>query len=196
MPIIDTDTVKTLLQITDTDATRDAAIDDLIPKMQKWLIAYLNNRFLDLSVQMGSSDLTFTNATPATITDSSSKFVQDGDVVTYFYDGMDLDIKGTYRNDKIVQVATVTAGTLTLATGEPLVTEDAESQNNYVILTRVVFDEGMQPTIADMINWKLDKDRFCERFSIADYSETKLGKGGYPVELLKNLNPWKKMKWG
>lgn len=194
MPIIDTDTVKSILGISET--TYDTQIATIIPYIQNWIIKYLNNRFLDNYVRMESSTLCFNSGTPAKITDSSELFISDGDVLTYFYSGMDLDIHGTYRNDKIVSVETVEESTLTLSSGHTLIDEDAELNRTYVLLTRVNWDDGIKPVIADMIYYKLDNKRFLKSWGLADWTQVNMGDGGYPVELLKQLRPWKKLKWG
>lgn len=198
MPIISTATVKSLVGI--SDSTYDTQIGVLIPVIQEWLIEHLNNRFLDTAVQMESSTLTFVavdGETAAKITDSQSLFVQDGDVLTYFYSGMDLDVRGSYRNDKIIAVETVEDGTLTLASGETLVSEDAEDDNTFVLLTRVNWPTGIQRPTARLILYDLkQKNPSLKSKSLADYSETYMGEGDYPPDLLKAFRPWKKMKWG
>jgi len=64
--------------------------------------------------------MAFVTGTPATITDSGSGFVTAG-----FKDGMTMIIEGSTSNDKQVLIDTVVAGTITLAAGETLASEDA-----------------------------------------------------------------------
>ena len=194
MPIITKEQAKSLVGI--TASTYDTQIAALIPVMQDWIVEYLNNKFLDNTVRMGSSNLTFVDDTPATITDSSSLFIENGDNKTYFYDGMDLEIHGTYRNDKIVEIDTVAAGTLTLASGETLVDEDAEDDNTYVLLTRINWPTGIQRPFARLLLFDLKmKNPALKSRSLADYTETYAGEGDYPPDLLKAFTSWKKMRW-
>lgn len=69
-----------------------------------------------------ASTIAFVASSPATITDSGSGFVTAG-----FKAGMTIAISGTVSNNVTRTIATVSAGTLTLTTGETLVGEGAGS---------------------------------------------------------------------
>lgn len=64
--------------------------------------------------------MAFVSGTPATITDSDSGFVTAG-----FLAGQTLIVEGSTSNDGQYVIATVAAGTITLATGETLTSEAA-----------------------------------------------------------------------
>ena len=64
--------------------------------------------------------IAFVSGTPATITDSGNGFVAGGIV-----DGENIRVVGSSSNDGEYRIATVVAGTITLATGETLSNEGA-----------------------------------------------------------------------
>jgi len=203
MAIITTDKVKTLLQI--SGSTYDTLIAELIPIVQNFIVEKTNNRFTVKNrrkiyrsqsylltekegVYIEASTIAFNNATPATITDSDSNFLDQG----FPASDIDIDVVNSKRNDDIYAVDTVEAGTMTLKTGEELLSEEA---GNLVTIYLVKFPKGLWSTVADMILWKMDKKRFLKSWSLADYSKTMIGEGGYPQKLLDELKPYTLFKW-
>jgi len=191
MAIITRTKVKELLQI--TDSSKDTVIDALIPVIQNHVVEDLSNRFhlkdtdgTD-AIWISAETIAFVNSGPDTITDSGSGFVD-----ALFSDGIDIDIIGSKYNNGIFGVNTVAAGTMTLETAEELV---AEAAGEAITISRVQFPKGMWSTIADMILWKVDKKRLVSSWALADYREVKTGRGGIPVDLWKELNPWRKFRW-
>jgi len=100
--------------------------------MQSEIIRYCGiSKFQNVNVQLISSSIAFVTGAPATITDSNSEFVEAG-----FQSGNDMFIRYSPNNSKVVNITTVAAGTLTLTTGETLVSEDAGEQ---IYLTQIKF---------------------------------------------------------
>jgi len=132
MPITTLATQNKLLgYTTGADLTRDALITALIPMIQATVFNYCGyTRFLNRMVQYEASTFAFISGTPATITDSASGFVD-----AYFVTG-DYKVLGSIHNDKVVNVKTVAAGTLTLETGETLTTEAAGES---IIMTKIAY---------------------------------------------------------
>lgn len=180
-------TVKRFLQITST--TNDLLILDLMPVVQRQIIDYCNNRFLDKNVYLVSSGISFTN--PITITDSESGFVD-----AHFYGGMDILVSGSYNNNGFYEVDSVAAGTLTLDSRESLVTEDEDVA---VTIYKVDFPKSLQMTFAKMINYNLQKNAITgvQSQRLADYSVTYANVGGadYPESIVSGLKPFKRLKW-
>ena len=185
MAIITTAKVKTLLQI--SVSTYDTLIDELIPIFQNWIVEYLNNRF-HTSIYITASTLAFVDSGPDTITDSDEGF-EDAE----FTDAIDIDVSGSEDNDGIYAVDTVVAGTLTLASGEELIAEDA---GEGVTITRVRFPKGLWMPTAQCIKFDMAKrDPSLKSKSLADHSESYSGMGDYPPGLLARFNQWKKFNY-
>jgi len=184
MAIITRTNAKTLLQISST--TYDTVIDALIPQLQNWAVEYLNNRFHVNDIYINASTIAFVSASPATITDSDSGFVDAG-----FTDSIDIDVQQSARNDGIYAVSTVVAGTITLATGEALTTEAAGES---VLITKVQFPASIQLWISKLIAFNLDTKNFkgIASESLADHSISYLHQGSYPSGLLKEGAVWKR----
>ena len=187
MPIITTAKVKTLLQI--TGSAKDTLIDTLIPIVQNWVVDYLHNDFLVTDIQIAASTIAFVDSDPDTITDSDSGFI----TAEFPTANIDIHVDGSVRNFGIYQADTVSAGTMTLASGEELIAEAAGE--SAIVITLVKFPTGIQSVVADMISWKMDKKRLVQSWGLADYREVKTGAGGYPVETLAELTPWRMLNY-
>ena len=148
MPIITAAEVKAIgLQTTAT--TWDTLIATLIPIAQSKILKYCGMRyFLNKDVQISGTGITLVSGTPATIADSDSGFV-DADFVAGDY-----KIYGTSHNNKIVTVQTVAAATLTLATGETLVSETAGDE---ITIVKADWPESMKYDVAQYIVWMISK---------------------------------------
>ena len=120
---------------TGDDTTRDNLISLLIPYIQDEVIRYTGNWFLNRNVQLVASTIAFVSGSPDTITDSSEQFVE-----CYFQDGNDIKIRYSPNNSKILTIATVAAGTLTLNTNAEIVSEDTGEE---IIITQVKFPDSM-----------------------------------------------------
>jgi hypothetical protein len=139
--------VRELLQL-GNDTSYDDLITRLIPEVQKDVIKKCNNYFLNTNVQLTASTITF-NA-DGTITDSAEGFTD-----AKFFDGMDLKIFGTDLNDGVVEVATVTAGTLTLNTLNSL---RSEASGEAITLTMVDFSRISKFDLAMIFKYYLAKE--------------------------------------
>jgi len=181
--------VKTLLQITESDY--DSVIMGLMPIVQRQIIDYCNNRFLDPHVYLTSSGFTFNNASPATITDDDSGFSD-----AHFYSGMEIWVAGSYNNNGSYTTKTVTAGTITLESYESLIAED---EDNAVSIYKVDFPKSLKMIFAKMINFNLQKNSIegVKSQSLGDYSVTYVDVGGndYPVSVVGGLRAFRRLKW-
>jgi len=187
MAIITSTIVKTLLQISGT--TYDTVIAELIPRVQNFVVEYCQNRFHNGNVYITGSTIVFVDSDPDTITDSDEGFLD----AKFPAASIDIDVAGSYYgNNGIYAVDTVVAGTMTLASGESLIAEDA---GEGITITLVQFPKGIHLVVADMINFKMNKKRGLKNWRLADYSETTIGEGGYPKQLLKELASFRKFRW-
>ena len=186
MPIADKEKVKTLAGITYTDDEYDTQILDLIPAVQDWLCTYLNNWF-HLTPTYTASSFAFVDGSPATITDSNSKFTEEEG----FVEKMDIHVEGSYGNDGIYEVVGLSADTLTLEDNEKLEDEDYV---NAVRITRIKFPRALQAPFAQLIKFDLSgRNPDVASFRLGDYSETYTGGGNYPPGLLAKFNQWRNL---
>ena len=162
MAIITQAEVKTLLQISVT--TYDTLISTLIPIVQDKINNYCGNSFVKTDIYVAADTMAFVSGTPATITDSDSGFVTGG-----FTNSIDISVVGSKQNDGVYAVDTTVAGTLTLATGETLVTEAA---GNDIVITRVIFPKGIKTDVADYIGYLMITSHGVSSESLGDYSVT------------------------
>jgi len=180
--------VKKLLQI--TDSSNDALILELMPIVQRQIIDYTNNRFLDSNVWLTSSGFTFNDASPATITDDDSGFSD-----AMFYSGMEIFVTGSYNNDGYYTTKTVTAGTITLESYESLISED---KDNAVAIYKVDFPKSLKMIFAKMINFNLQKSATegIKSQTLGDYSVTYVDVGGndYPASVVGGLKSFRRLK--
>lgn len=180
MPITTLDTVKTDFQISLSDTTHDATIQGYIPRAQEKIIDYCNNSFVVPGIYIHSAGIAFVSGTPATITDIDNLFVI-GDLIAG-----DMKITGSKYNDGVYNVATVTDGTLTLATGETLTDEAAE---NWVRISRVKFPTGIQYEVSMLIKWMMAKEgKLVNSESVSGYSATFKTES----EIMKPFNRYRK----
>ena len=184
MAIVTTAEVKTLLQLSGT--TYDRLIETLIPLVQDYVLAFCNTNFPIKNRYVRSGNITFTSGTPAKINDAASSFVD-----AKFTDGMHVLISGSVDNDKIVEVDTVTAGVLTLKTGETLVTETFSDTD--IILQKVKFPTPLKNTVAKMIGFNLDKNSSKGKKSekVGAYSVTFSTE--YPDNIMAELRTFRKV---
>lgn len=147
--IITLATVKSILQISDT--SYDVLIAELIPEIQKDIVNYCNNSFLNRYVQYYGSTIAFTSTT---ITDSESGFVD-----ALFFNGMDVKVFGSKLNDGIFEIKTVAAGALTT---ETTITQcqptRVEAAKNLVYLTMVDFSRVSKFKVAMLMKYYLARE--------------------------------------
>lgn len=149
MPIITLSEVKTLLQLTSI-STYDTLITALIPLVQKQIINYTNNSFLNIAVQYYGSGLVFTSADRKITIPDSFDFTEN-----YFVAG-EYKITGSYLNNGIFEVDTVEAQALTVKNGTTPAVVNEES-NVPILITKVEFPEDIKLDVALYINWMMKK---------------------------------------
>ena len=145
--IITKDECKRYIRTTDSD--NDDLIEALIPIAQEDLCDYLNNHFEDTRVYYSSGDLSFVRGDPDTITDAKEEFVR-----RRFAAGMDVYIKGESSNQGIYELATVTAGTLTLTSVNQLISmayNDTEFVPTWHTISRIVWPNPVKLVVARMV---------------------------------------------
>lgn len=185
--IISRDNVKHLLQI--TDDSKNATIDLLLPLVENDVIEYTNNRFWDEKIWLISNTIGFVSSASMTITDSLNDLMEVG-----FVAAQTIDVYGTLHNDGIYLISSVTTGTITLDSSASLTTETAGTT---FYIRNVVYPKALSLTVAEMINFKLQKvTPGAKSESIDDYSITfDTMSGGYPQSIATSLNRWKRMGW-
>jgi len=184
MAIVTTAEVKTLLQISGT--SQDTLIDTLIPLVQDYVLAYCNTNFPIKNRYVRSGNITFTSGTPAMINDAASSFVD-----AKFTDGMHVLISGSVDNDKIVEVETVTAGVLTLAAGETLITETFSDTD--IFLQKIKFPTPLKNTVAKMIGFNLEKNTSKGKKSEKVGSYSVSFSTEYPENIMAELRTYRKV---
>lgn len=145
MPIITLSQAKTLLQI--TASTYDSLLGLFIPRVQKTIVSYCRNSFINPNVQMRSSGIAFvisTDATPVySITDSDSSFLDN-----YLIPG-DYKFSGSVYNDGIYAISGVAAGTL--ISSDSLVAN--EDLGETITITKVEFPQEIQIETATYLKY-------------------------------------------
>jgi len=162
----------------------------MIPIVQDRINTICNNYFLnDLYVQ---GSVVF-NATASTIV-STGDFLQAG-----FADGDEVYIYNSYRNDGYKNVSTVTATTLTLASGSSVV---SELSGRSILISVTKWPTALKYIAAQMVKYDYD-DRPSKSIGVTSrtlgpYSES-FGSGsavgaptpfGYPQELIDALSQY------
>lgn len=162
----------------------------MIPIVQDRINTICNNYFLnDLYVQ---GSVVF-NATASTIV-STGDFLQAG-----FADGDEVYVYNSYRNDGYKVVSTVTATTLTLASGSSVV---SELSGRSILISVTKWPTALKYIAAQMVKYDYD-DRPSKSIGVTSrtlgpYSES-FGSGsnfgaptpfGYPQELIDALSQY------
>jgi len=192
MAVITLAQYKTLLGVTDTDATRDARINALIPQVEGDIVEYCNNDFTNSDISF-SGDITPTVAAGSVYTLACA----DGGIVTAgFSSGDCFVLSGTKRNDGRLTSTTVADTVVTVS--DVLVAEDEVSAT----ITLIQWPQGLQLIAARMIAYQLAHmaDAGLASESIKSYSYSLkaggLNDAGYPADLLAGLAKWRNIKTG
>lgn len=148
MPVITLNEVKSLLQLITVDSTRDALITTLIPVVQKNVVRYCRNSFLNPQIRLLSSAIAFTveGVEPLSykIADEHLRFLD------YHFIPGDYKISGSLLNDGIYTITDVEASALTVA--EVL---RVESAGEYIQIVKVEFPEDLKIPVSQYIRWLL-----------------------------------------
>lgn len=179
MPVTTKAEVKTLLQIAAADTSKDNIIDSLIVKVQDFIVRRINN-FIVPEIYIQSDSLSFV-ASSKKIIDADAGLAYDG-----FAIGNDILVLGSYQNDKIFSIKTISAGEIEV--NETIVDEAA---GNLIFIRRVQFTEDIKMAAADFIAFKLNKDKTVKSRSLGDYSESFFS----PQEMLETFSAFKKLQW-
>lgn len=143
--------VKSILQIATADISYDTLITSLIPEIQKDIVNYCNNSFLNRDIQYYGNTIAFTSTT---IIDSENGFL-----AALFFNGMDVKVFGSKLNDGIFEIKTVAANTLTIETAitqcQPTRVEVAE---NLIYLTMVDFSRVSKFKVAMLMKYYLARE--------------------------------------
>ena len=183
-------TVKTLLNI--TDSSYDTRIAMLLPMVENDLIEYCNNAFLNTGVVF-SGDIELKVA-------AGPVYTMECDDGGYSTSGLAIDdivyLTGSTRNDHYFTIDNLTD---TVITVDEKIYAEAETG---LTLTLVEFPTELQMYVAQMIWHKLDaiKSAGMQSENIKSYSYTRASGGasdaGYPQEILRGLEKWKRIKVG
>ncbi len=181
--IIKLNEAKQLLQISQTDKTKDDVIEALIKPVQDFIINYCNNFFEKNDVWISGNYEFVANDKTVLCPDETFE-----DVV--FARGMDILVEGSLNNDNIYEIKAIESGKITLKLNDD---EPIYNEEGYFTITRVIFPKALKRTAAKLISFDMNK-KISEGLtseSIGDYSA---GFGSdYPESLLRELNTFRKI---
>lgn len=181
MPLTTKSEVKTLLQISSSDTSKDDLIDTLILKVQDFIIRRINNFFVPDVYTFGSR-ISFA-AADKSINDLDALLNVDGLGV-----GNDITILGSYQNgNKLFSIASITASKIVV--NEVIVEEPSYSQVIYI--QRVQFTQDIVLAATDFIAERLNSSRNISSHSLGDHSETFISQ----KEMMNAFSHWKKVQW-
>ena len=182
MAIISQTNAKAILGITGTE--HDAQITAIIPRIQDFIIRYCRTNFREFRSQISSGGISFTA--------SGNKIADSNENLDEFKVADDVAIEGSFRNDKTMEIKTITdAGNIVMADAETVITEDMSDEAT-VTLTLVVWPPGITFVVCDMIQYQLEKGGSAGVASEsaggwnASYTED------YPKSLLRKLSQYRK----
>jgi len=212
MPVVTRDEVKDLLRIASGLTTYDTIISTLIPTVTDRLFDICNNpftaqplvplRFEDFRIQKRMDHLQPSrdtgpyvlnqvqaafNASAGTITAKGSSFAS-----ALFASGQDFLIYNSYLNDGYYEVSTISTSVLTIATSYSFtgavaathsLNEEGSGASIYFAVAR--WPRGIKPVVASMIQYD-----YQDRGTWSEDSRSGHGEFGYPVELLRPLQPY------
>lgn len=179
MPVTTKSEVKILLQIPLTDTSKDTLIDSLIVKVQDFIVRRINS-FIVPEIYVQGENISFV-ATSKKILDADEELDHDGLAV-----GNDIVVLGSYQNDKIFTIKTVSASEIEV--NETVVDEAA---GNLVLIRRIQFTEDIKLAAADFISFKLNKEKIVKSRSLGDHSESFLTES----EMMDVFSSFRKLKW-
>ena len=200
MALMTTSDVKTILNI--TDSTYDVQIAYLLPLVEKDIIQYCGNAFLDKYIYRESGvHFEFVQGDSDTndrILDSEEKFLQRG-----FTSTMDIYVQGGFANDGLYHLSSASTGTLKLDNYGEIVDQDQDDTKDdnyigYIRVSRVKWPKELRLAAAKML-WYLmaePKQTDVQSERIDDYSITYAGSYAYPTRVVKMLDKWKRPSFG
>lgn len=179
MPIATTSEVKKLLQIPSSDTSKDTLIDSLIVKVQSFFLSRINNCVVP-NFYHESYNISFV-ASDKSINDNNAGFIDAGFAV-----GNEILVQGTFQNDKVFTIASITESKIVVS--ETVVDEDSDLRT---IIHRIVFDGEIEMAAIDFIAGKLNKERSVKSRSLGDHSETFLTNS----ELMDAFSSFRKLQF-
>jgi len=190
------DEAKALINV--TALTQDDQIQRLMPVIESDIQEYCNNSFINKRVYLMSGEISFThNSTSGDTINLDIGANEDGFVEAQFKAGQTVRVMGSYNNDNIFEIESVSSTALTLydLAQKPytnqLVTED---EDVFVYVGKVEYPNALKNVAAQMLNYKLSSHDYgvhsetVSRYSVTyntDYA------GGYPKGLMSALNKWR-----
>ncbi len=179
MPITTKEEVKKLLQIPTSDTSKDDAIDSLIVKVQSFFIKRINNCVVP-NFYLESNNISFV-ASDKSINDDNAGFLDAG-----FAIGNEILVQGTFQNDKVFTIASITESKIVVS--ETIVDENSDLRT---IIHRIVFDGEIEMAAVDFIAGKLNKERSVKSRSLGDHSETFITN----AELMDAFSSFRKLQY-
>lgn len=183
MPLTTKAEVKKLLQIPTSDTSKDDAIDSLILKVQTFFIKRINNCVVPNFYKEGYN-ISF-DSSDRSINDSDSGLVDAGFAVNN-----EILIQGSFQNDKVFKIESITEGKIVVVTDANAAITTEESGNR-IIIHRVEFSGEIEMAAIDFIAERLNKSRNISSHSLGDHSETFISQ----KEMLNAFSSWKKVQW-
>lgn len=181
MPLTTRSEVKVLLQIADTDTSKDDLIDSAILKVQDFIIRRINNFFVP-DVYAFGAQISFASADHS-INDLDLLLDVDGLAVDN-----DITILGSYQNgNKLFSIAQIAAGKITV--NEAVI--DEPSYGQVVTIQRVQFTQDIVLAATDFIAERFNTNRSVRSHSLGDFSETFITQ----KDMASVFAPWKKVQW-
>ena len=200
MALMTTAEVKSILGI--TDSTYDTQIAFFIPYVERDLIDYLNNQFMDGYVYRESgSDFAFVRGDSDTtdyISDTSAEFLVKG-----FLSGMDITVNNSGANDGLFHIDSASTGKLKLTEYGILIDQDQDdtSDDNYigtVLISRIKWPDAIKLPATKMVWSLIDDAKVNDAISerLDDYSITYAGSNAYPTKIINMLAKWRRPVFG
>lgn len=190
MAIIALEEIKELLGLTDN--TRDNFIENNLPAAESFLFSEFHNYFEVATDQiyLEAETISFQSGTPAKILDSANGLKNAG-----FKDGMTFRIKGSYLNDGVMPIETVTAGELILKSGSKLTDEDYGLN---IRLTIVRLPQEAKLFVAKYLEFHFPNKsttQGIESEKFDDYSVKFKDTSEIPSSIIEIMNPKRKLSW-
>ena len=177
---------KTLLR--EASTSYDSIIDTLLPIVQDDIIRHTNNTFFSRQTIVEGNGISFAVSTGGgdKISDTNEDFLDDD---IEFVAG-DVYVSGSKHNDGVHQVASVAAGTLTLASTSGVTAEDADS---YIKVAQVEWPEALKLPAAKMVWYQIKHAKMDDAASDSKEGQSLsyAGTDMYPDRIMSSLRNFK-----
>lgn len=180
--------IKAILGYSDT--TNDARIMALLPMVEAEVLEYCNNTFLHSSIYFSGDIVCSVTAGPVYSFTCSDGGMDDAEIAA---DDI-IYLSGSNRNDGYYTVLSVADGAIVVK--EKLIAQASAELTLYL----VDFPEALKIYVAKMIAFQLDHatDAGITSESIGNYSYSRAATiaSEYPVDIMRGLDKWKRIKVG